>query len=549
MSHSFKHWWLAVGALLIGLCPVVARATEPGVSAGGHLVSAAWLKQHLGRPEVLVLDASPARLHQSQHIPGAISAPLFTMGPRDVPQAQVQDRLRAWGAGPKHRLVITDQGGTYLAARLFWDLLHHGMPPEQLALLDGGMAHWVSSGGVVTSNATPSPPAGEVRLQATDPTVRVMLPEFLAATGDPQRQVALEALDPTYFYGAAAFFNRAGHVPHARLMPADDFYNADKTFKSADEIGRMLKHLGIGPEQAIHTYCGGGGAAAVPFFALKFILGYPRVTLFRESQLGWLQDDRELPVWTYAAPYLLRDSAWLKPWNSPMLRAFGLSKLSIIDVRPEAAFRQGHLPHAVNVPAAVFEQSMLDLPGLAWLLSAAGVPPDHEAVVFSEGGVNPASAIAFWMLERVGQHKVSVFTDSIERWAELGHEVSTDGPAARPEAGVGPGALPPLLGSRAPGLYSGALPRLGAQLRQVVRADGPSPSSGAAGQALVLRPDALLTTQGLPKPAKEIWAAMSDASISRYSELRLVASTPALAAMNYVVLRLMGMPDVAIWLP
>ena len=42
---------------------------------------------------------------------------------------------------------------------------------------------------------------------------------------------------------------------------------------------------------------------------------------------------------------------------------------------------------------------------------------------------------------------------------------------------------------------------------------------------------------------------MSDASISRYSELRLVASTPALAAMNYVVLRLMGMPDVAIWLP
>jgi hypothetical protein len=59
-----------------------------------------------------------------------------------------------------------------------------------------------------------------------DPEVRVRLPEFLAATADPRRHVMLEALDPEYFYGGAAFFDRGGHVPHATLMPAGDFYNA-----------------------------------------------------------------------------------------------------------------------------------------------------------------------------------------------------------------------------------------------------------------------------------------------------------------------------------
>jgi 3-mercaptopyruvate sulfurtransferase SseA len=40
----------------------------------------------------------------------------------------------------------------------------------------------------------------------------------------------------------------------------------------------------------------------VPFFALKFIAGYPTVRLYVESQLEWLQDDRGLPFWRTARP-------------------------------------------------------------------------------------------------------------------------------------------------------------------------------------------------------------------------------------------------------
>ena len=44
------------------------------------------------------------------------------------------------------------------------------------------------------------------------------------------------------------------------MLLSADFYNADKTFKSSDEIRRMLNYLGVKPEQQICTYCGGGGA-------------------------------------------------------------------------------------------------------------------------------------------------------------------------------------------------------------------------------------------------------------------------------------------------
>lgn len=98
-------------------------------------------------------------------------------------------------------------------------------------------------------------------------------------------------------------------------MPAEDFFNADKTYKSPEEIRRMLAHLSIRPEQEIHSHCGGGGAAAVPYFALRHLAGYPKVRLSVESQMGWLRDERDLPFWTYAEPAMMRHAEWLRVWG------------------------------------------------------------------------------------------------------------------------------------------------------------------------------------------------------------------------------------------
>jgi len=501
---------------------------------------------------VLILDASPARLYKQQHIPGAVNADMFLFGPQDVPLAEIERRLRSWGISPGLQIVIYDQGGTYMATRLFWDLLHHGLPAENLLILDGGMAKWRSVGGAVTNDATPSPRPGTVRITTLNHDVRVKLPEFLAATGDPRNNVLLEALEPSYFFGAAAFFNRAGHVPHATLMPSDDFYSPDKTFKSPQEMQRMLNHLGIKTEQQIHTYCGGGGAAAVPFFALKFILDYPRVKLFQESQLGWLQDERELPFWTYGAPYLLRDTPWLKAWGSPMLKAFGLSRVSIVDVRPADVFRLGHVPLAANVPAQVFKDHPHSPGTLAARLGQAGVDRSHEAVVVSEGGLNESSALAYLMLESLGQHKVSIFMDSIERWAELGQTV------ARPAAVAGSGkppetastqASPYAVSPRADRLVADARSTQGPHPRVYIASGQQLPAKTPEGRLLHLPYAQFLNADGTPKAAKDIWNTLAKAGVPRYTEVVLVAETLGEAAMNYVIFRLMGFPDVKVWVP
>ncbi|MDH5540791.1 MAG: hypothetical protein OEY03_15420, partial [Rhizobacter sp.] len=74
-----------------------------------------------------------------------------------------------------------------------------------------------------------------MRIDTVREEVRVRLPEFLVASGDRERHVLVDALGPGHYFGAEKFFDRAGRVPHAVLMPSTDFFNADKTFKSADE--------------------------------------------------------------------------------------------------------------------------------------------------------------------------------------------------------------------------------------------------------------------------------------------------------------------------
>ena len=562
MNRWMNRRWVVGLAALLWLLALPGRAAD--ASPPRPLASTSWLRAQLGRPDLVVVDASPAPMHRQRHIPGAVPSTLFTFGPADVPVAEVERHLQAWGVGPGHRIVLYDQGGAYMAARLFWDLVHHGLPADRLMILDGGLSKWIADGGAVTAEPTAKPAPGSIRLGGLEADVRVRLPEFLAALADPSANVALDALSPSYYYGGAAFFHRAGHTPHARLMPSEDFYNADKTFKPAAELQRMLDHLGIRREQQVLAYCGGGGAAAVPFFALRYLLGYPRVKLFQESQMGWLADRRELPVWTYGDPHLLRESPWLKAWSNPMLKAFGHSKLSIVDVRPAEAFRLGHVPAAVNLPAAEIERHRPQPEALAASLVQAGVDPSHEALVVSDGGLNAASAMAFLMLEHLGQPQVSIFLDSLERWAELGHEVarpapagaSSTAPTAAPAGTASPNTptqrpvpAAPAAGARTARLVTGPVPPAGTQA-VVYLASGPQPLARAPqGRVLHLPAAQFLEAGGRPKPAKDIWNLLAQAGVPRYASLVLVADEPGDAAINYVILRLMGFPDVRVWAP
>jgi 3-mercaptopyruvate sulfurtransferase SseA len=344
-------------------------------------------------------------------------------------------------------------------------------------------------------------------------------------------------------------FGKGGHPPFGVLWPSADLYNEDKTFKSPDELRKMLAYLNVRPDQQIYTYCGGGVAASAPFFALKFILGYPNVKLYAESELGWISDPRGLPYWTYGAPYLLRDSAWLQWAGGQMVRTYLGSSVSIIDVRQPDAFAQGHVPFALNIPAGTFKAHAANPAGLATALGAAGVNPSDEAVVVSGAGLTPDAALVFVMLEALGQKQVSVLADSMDAWTRSGYSIAKTPTAVGPRKGPGDLSIEPVA-------YA-AKPRTGVAVADARQTTGIYPkvfvASGAAlpsqppdGTVVHVPYTTLLNADGTPKPAADIWNTLKKAGVPRYAELVCVSDDAGEAAVNYVALKLMGYPDVKV---
>lgn len=545
MRKTFVRWLVAaVAGGLFMVQPALSAATGPG-----PLVDVAWLERNLGRDDLLLLDAQPGQAYSARHIPGAVSVDVLTFGGRERTAAEWEGLMRSWGVSAGRKVVIYDQGGTFFATSLFFDLYYHGLPAGNLAVLDGGIARWQAAGGAVTKEPTPAPKPGTFRAVAPREDVRVRLPEFLVASGDPARNALVEALEPAQHFGGARFFDRAGHVPNAVMTPSADFYNADKTFKSPEEIRRMLAFLGVTPDRRVYAHCGGGIAASVPFFAAKFLLDYPDVKLYKESQLEWLRDDRQLPFWTYDAPYLLRDKAWLSGWSNRMLRMYGVSRLAIVDVRPAASYRQAHLPFSVNVPAEEFRSRIADPGKLAALLGAAGIDASDEAVVVSGGGLDPDSALAFLLLERAGQRRVSILADSVDDWGFAGLPLDKEaGEAGAKNAAPNPAAAPraypvdirPGVTTRGPAGEAAPYPT-------VYVASGRSlPARLPEGKVVHVPYADLLDAHGRPRPAMEIWNALAKAGVPRFAEIVTVSDDPGEAAADYFVLKMMGFPSVKV---
>ena len=56
----------------------------------------------------------------------------------------------------------------------------------------------------------------------------------------------------------------------------------------------------------------------------------------------------------------------------------------------------------------------------------------------------------------------------------------------------------------------------------------------------------LLNADGTPKAAKDIWAILTKAGVSRYAEIICVSDDPGEAAANYFILKLMGFADIKV---
>jgi 3-mercaptopyruvate sulfurtransferase SseA len=551
---------MAAFALFSDLLPAVRGAKRlvalaslvlPALAWAQPLVDAVWLKARLGQPGWVLLDASPRPIHRAGHIPGAVNADLMFGGTALPTQEQMQSRLRAWGIAPDSRIVVYDNQDTMWATRVVFDLHRHGVPLDRLHVLDGGLKAWQAAGGELTRDSRQPPAPGTAVAAAARPGMAVPLPEVLAATGRAAPRVPggrgelvlVEALEPPWYYGQRHFFGRPGHLPHARMWSKLDLLQADGRFKPLPEIRRMATMLGMDEQTPVLTYCGGGVAATLPWFALHVLMGWQQVGVHVGSQREWLRDERGLPLWQWVEPQRLRTIDWLATWNDDMLRLTGTARLGVIDVRPAAEHALGHVPHARSLPADRWAALRHDPAALRAELAASGLDPAHEIVIVGRGGLDPAAALAWATLEALGHPQVALLLDSTDEWALRGHPLARPGAAA---PGAAARAQPGWL-SLGPAADRGpAREAARTAPRQLLRVDRAAAAAPDAAGGITLPWTELVKPDGSLKTPHEVHERLTQAGVSRWAHVEVQATDPAEAAAALFVLRLMGWPSAAI---
>src|SRR4029077_20640809 len=124
---------------LISVDGLAARAGDPAL----RIVDVRW---YLGRP------GDGRRAYNAGHIPGAIFADLDTdlrapegPGRHPLPDPTVfAARLGSMGIGSDDEVVVYDDVGGGIAARLWWMLDDLGHPA--VSVLDGGLPAWIAKG-------------------------------------------------------------------------------------------------------------------------------------------------------------------------------------------------------------------------------------------------------------------------------------------------------------------------------------------------------------------------------------------------------------------
>jgi thiosulfate/3-mercaptopyruvate sulfurtransferase len=161
--------------------------------------------------------------------------------------------------------------------------------------MDGGRLKWTREGRPLTREVPILPATTYGAPTRVDGTDRAFRDEVLSLVG--QRGQLVDVRSPEEYRGERLHMPdypnegalRGGHIPGARNVPwACAIHPEDGTFRSAREL-RLLyqEEQGLDPGREVITYCRIGERSSHTWFALKYLLGFPRVRNYDGSWTEW----------------------------------------------------------------------------------------------------------------------------------------------------------------------------------------------------------------------------------------------------------------------
>lgn len=267
----------------------------------GPLVTTEWLAAELGKPDLVVFDATkylPTEPKDGKaefrraHIPGAryfdidqIADPDTDL-PHMVPSPGRFARLMgALGVGNTSRIVFYDQKGLASAARGWWLMGLFGH--DNTAVLDGGLPKWLKEGRATRDGEPAAAVAAAFR-----PDYRA---GQLRGVGDMLRNVSSGAEQVVDARAAGRFTGaipepragmRSGHIPGSVSLPYTELLRADGTFRSAGEVRGLFEAAGVDGSLPVVTSCGSGVTACILTLGLR-IAGFPEGAVYDGSWTEW----------------------------------------------------------------------------------------------------------------------------------------------------------------------------------------------------------------------------------------------------------------------
>ncbi|HEX6745901.1 MAG TPA: sulfurtransferase, partial [Longimicrobium sp.] len=166
---------------------------------------------------------------------------------------------------------------------------------DRVKIMDGGRKKWDDEGRPTTTEVPSYPPSSYPTPSRDDSRIRAFRDEVLAHIGRKGQLVDVRSPEeyrgeklhmPEYPQEGAV---RGGHIPGAKSMPWARAVNPDTgEFRSAEELRGLYEgQLGLNPGEETIAYCRIGERSSHTWFALTYLLGWPKVRNYDGSWTEW----------------------------------------------------------------------------------------------------------------------------------------------------------------------------------------------------------------------------------------------------------------------